>query len=216
MKLARLDVRDSELDAAQALAEASLARSEDLNLLHTAVQAQELLGDVALAREDPRAATLHFSDALSSVRSASRAGKEATLEIKLVTIHLDAGGLDAAAPLLGALVLAAPTAEALMVQARFSHLNGQPDAAVGALSSMLKTRGSEVKQRITELAARAVAHYALPFQPAALNPYADVSYVGPQRALTAMPTYMNERAATIYSGASEVQRDVLAKRVLGL
>ena len=86
----------------------------------------------------------------------------------------------------------------------------------GALSSMLKTRGSEVKQRITELAAQAVAHYALPFQPQALNPFGADRPVGPCHAVTAMPTYLNERAATIYSGASEVQRDVLAKRVLGL
>ena len=34
--------------------------------------------------------------------------------------------------------------------------------------------------------------------------------------VTAMPSYLNERAATIYSGASEIQRDVLAKRVLVL
>ncbi len=86
----------------------------------------------------------------------------------------------------------------------------------GAISSVLKTLGSEVKQQITELAAQAVAWYGLPFQPEALNPYAESPFVGPAHALTALPTYLNERAATIYSGASEVQRDVLAKRVLGL
>lgn len=86
----------------------------------------------------------------------------------------------------------------------------------GAISSVLKTLGSEVKQQITELAAEAVAWYGLPFQPQALNPYASVTPIGPPDAVTAMPSYLNERAATIYSGASEVQRDVLAKRVLGL
>lgn len=86
----------------------------------------------------------------------------------------------------------------------------------GAISSVLKTLGSEVKQKITELAAEAVAWYGMPFQPEALNPYANETPIGPLNATIAMPSYLNERAATIYSGASEVQRDVLAKRVLGL
>jgi alkylation response protein AidB-like acyl-CoA dehydrogenase len=86
----------------------------------------------------------------------------------------------------------------------------------GAISSVLKTLGSEVKQHITELALEAVGWYGLPFQPQALNPYARAEIIGPGCAVTAMPAYLNERAATIYSGASEVQRDVLAKQVLGL
>ncbi len=86
----------------------------------------------------------------------------------------------------------------------------------GALSSMLKTRGSEVKQQVSELAAEAAAYYGLPLQHAALDPFAQCSIIGSEGAATALPTYLNERAATIYSGASEIQRDVLAKRVLGL
>ncbi|HEY5645383.1 MAG TPA: acyl-CoA dehydrogenase family protein, partial [Pseudomonadales bacterium] len=86
----------------------------------------------------------------------------------------------------------------------------------GPISSVLKTLGSEVKQRITELALEAVSWYALPFQPQALDPHGQAEIIGPAHAVTAAPTYLNERAATIYSGASEVQRDVLAKRVLGL
>jgi alkylation response protein AidB-like acyl-CoA dehydrogenase len=86
----------------------------------------------------------------------------------------------------------------------------------GALSSMLKTLGSEVKQQITELTARAVGYYGFPFQPEALNPFISAPIIGPTHTITAMSAYLNERGATIYSGTSEVQRNVLAKQVLGL
>jgi acyl-CoA dehydrogenase len=81
---------------------------------------------------------------------------------------------------------------------------------------MLKTLGSEIKQQITELTARAVGYYGFPFQPEVLNPFTSAPIIGPAHAITAMSAYLNERGATIYSGTSEVQRNVLAKQVLGL
>ena len=41
-------------------------------------------------------------------------------------------------------------------------------------------------------------------------------YVGPEHSLTAMPRYFNNRAATIYGGSNEIQRNLIAKIVLGL
>jgi len=40
--------------------------------------------------------------------------------------------------------------------------------------------------------------------------------IGLEHALTAMARYLNNRAASIYGGSNEIQRDVIAKPVLGL
>ncbi len=86
----------------------------------------------------------------------------------------------------------------------------------GALSSMLKVRGTELRQKVTELTIEAVAHYGLPYQPEAREYGANVEPIGPDAALTAMPQYLNDRAATIYAGSNEIQRNIMAKAVLGL
>jgi hypothetical protein len=77
------------------------------------------------------------------------------------------------------------------------------------------SEGTELKQRITELGAEAAAWHGPPFQPVALETACAGERVGPETSLTAMPSYLNERAGTIYSGASEVQRDILPS-ALGL
>ncbi|MDP6377583.1 MAG: acyl-CoA dehydrogenase family protein [Pseudomonadales bacterium] len=90
------------------------------------------------------------------------------------------------------------------------------DQSPGALSSLLKTRGSELKQSLTQLFIEVAGYHGLPQQLEVLDPYSGIDGFGPPEFLTAMPRYLNERAATIYSGASEIQRNLLAKRVLGL
>jgi len=53
-------------------------------------------------------------------------------------------------------------------------------------------------------------------QPAARAPGANAAAVGPEQALTAMARYLNDRAASIYGGSNEIQRNIIAQLLLGL
>jgi acyl-CoA dehydrogenase len=86
----------------------------------------------------------------------------------------------------------------------------------GAASSMLKINGTEAIQRMDELAVEAAGAYAAVDQPQARQPGANVEPVGPEHSLTVMARYLNNRAATIYGGSNEIQRDIIARLVLGL
>lgn len=88
--------------------------------------------------------------------------------------------------------------------------------APGPASSMLKINGSEAVQRIDEISIAAAGYYAGVDQPAAREAGSNTTPVGPEVALTAMARYLNNRAATIYGGSNEIQRDIIARLVLGL
>ena len=86
----------------------------------------------------------------------------------------------------------------------------------GPASSMLKTKGTEMRQRLDEIAVETIAYYAGVDQMDAREPGSNVEPVGPAEGMVFMPSYLNNRAASIYGGSNEVQRNIMAKLVLGL
>ena len=88
--------------------------------------------------------------------------------------------------------------------------------APGPEVSTLKIRGSEIQQRIAELAMEAVGEYAQPYQPAMLFEDTNETPVGPDHAPPAAPRYFNMRKTSIYGGSNEIQKNIVSKMVLGL
>ncbi len=86
----------------------------------------------------------------------------------------------------------------------------------GDISSMLKIIGTEVQQALETLRVEAVTYYALPFELAQIRGESNEPAPGPEFAVTAVSDYNFGRAASIYGGSNEIQRNVIAKAVLGL
>jgi alkylation response protein AidB-like acyl-CoA dehydrogenase len=83
----------------------------------------------------------------------------------------------------------------------------------GPESSILKIKGTEIQQRLQELALEAVGHYGAPFLRD--MPARNVE-IGPAYAEGLAGEYFNGRKTSIYGGSNEIQRNIIAKMVLGL
>jgi len=88
--------------------------------------------------------------------------------------------------------------------------------APGAESSMLKIKGTEIRQEITALTRRAYGSYAAPYIPEALEAGWNGEPVGPDDAATASPSYFNNRKLSIFGGSNEIQKNIISKAILGL
>jgi alkylation response protein AidB-like acyl-CoA dehydrogenase len=85
----------------------------------------------------------------------------------------------------------------------------------GAEASLLKIKGTEIQQRLTELALEAVGHYGAPYF-RGFGEGDNEHPIGPDYAHRTAPTYFNMRKTSIYGGSNEIQRNIIAKMVLGL
>ncbi|MCW8836827.1 MAG: acyl-CoA dehydrogenase family protein [Rhodospirillales bacterium] len=92
----------------------------------------------------------------------------------------------------------------------------QTGGAPGPESSILKIKGTEIQQAITELFVEASGYYALPYTPERFDDGSNVEPVGPDFAAFAAPRYFNVRKTSIYGGSNEIQKNIIAKAVLGL
>jgi len=87
---------------------------------------------------------------------------------------------------------------------------------VGPESSMLKTRGTELQQLLVELALEATGYYANPLDTSSPEPGDNFQAVGPASSNGVSQAYFNARKVSIYAGSNEIQRNIMAKLVLGL
>ena len=89
-------------------------------------------------------------------------------------------------------------------------------AAPGPESSMLKIKGTVIRQEINDLARRALGPYALPFVSEALDEGYNESPIGPEYANPIAADYFNNRKLSIFAGSNEIQRGIISKTKLGL
>ncbi|MGE4324937.1 MAG: acyl-CoA dehydrogenase family protein [Pseudodonghicola sp.] len=85
--------------------------------------------------------------------------------------------------------------------------------APGVESSMLKVKGTIIRQEINDLTRRAVGPYALPFPSEVLAGNNDP--VGPDYAGPTAADYFNNRKLSIFGGSNEIQRGIIAKVKMG-
>jgi pimeloyl-CoA dehydrogenase large subunit len=98
-----------------------------------------------------------------------------------------------------------------VVAAEGKREKGKPDPA----SSILKIKGSEIQQATTELLLEVVGPFALPFQEEPEEGRNEPP-VGPDWAGAIAPAYFNWRKISIYGGSNEIQKNIVAKAILGL
>jgi pimeloyl-CoA dehydrogenase large subunit len=87
-----------------------------------------------------------------------------------------------------------------------------PDPA----SSVLKIKGSEIQQAISELLVEAIGPYALPQDVHDDTERWNEPPIGPEWAAPLAPQYFNWRKISIYGGSNEIQKNIIAKAILGL
>jgi alkylation response protein AidB-like acyl-CoA dehydrogenase len=88
--------------------------------------------------------------------------------------------------------------------------------APGPEASLLKIKGTEIQQALTELMMQAVGPYALPYRHEAMAVDYRGPEVGPRYAAPLAATYLNMRKASIYGGSNEIQKNIITQMILGL
>lgn len=103
-------------------------------------------------------------------------------------------------------------AEINLMQLEYTNFRTLADTAAGRApgpeSSLLKIKGTETQQELSELKVKMAGNFAFP--------WLTEEYVVPEDFAHATQTYNFLRASTIYGGSTEVQKNVVAKMLLGL
>ncbi len=90
------------------------------------------------------------------------------------------------------------------------------NAAPGPESSMLKIKGTVIRQEINDLMRRALGPDALPYIEDYFEPDFNGELPVPEYAMPIASHHFNERKISIYGGSNEIQRGIISKMILGL
>src|SRR5438309_4277311 len=88
--------------------------------------------------------------------------------------------------------------------------------APGAEASLLKIKGTQIQQAISELMMHAAGPLALPLRRGATEDEPGARSASPSHAARLGGTYLNLRKTSIYGGSNELQKDIIAQTSLGL
>ena len=86
---------------------------------------------------------------------------------------------------------------------------------VGAESSILKIKGTEIQQRLTELMVESSGEHALLY-PGPHGFGSNDKPSGPDYSADAVSKFLNMRKTSIYGGSNEIQKNIISKFVLGV
>ena len=86
----------------------------------------------------------------------------------------------------------------------------------GPEASLLKVKGTEIQQTLTELMMEAVGPYALPFDTSFLEGESEHSVTEEDDAAPLAAHYFNFRKTSIYGGSNEIQKNIITQMILGL
>ncbi|MFC5460604.1 acyl-CoA dehydrogenase family protein [Massilia niabensis] len=112
--------------------------------------------------------------------------------------------------------LASLEIELMALEMTVLRVLARADKAPGPEASVLKVRGTEIQQALTELMVEAAGPMALPFDPGYLEGERDQSAFEDDDIAPLAAYYFNYRKTSIYGGSNEIQRNIITQMILGL
>jgi alkylation response protein AidB-like acyl-CoA dehydrogenase len=106
--------------------------------------------------------------------------------------------------------------ELMALETTVLRVLAQASKSPGPEASVLKVRGTEIQQRLTELMVEAAGPMALPFDDAYLAGESEHSAFDDDFAAPLLSHYFNYRKTSIYGGSNEIQRNIISQMILGL
>jgi alkylation response protein AidB-like acyl-CoA dehydrogenase len=102
-----------------------------------------------------------------------------------------------------------------LTQMRVVSAQGRESGKADPFSSILKIKGTELQQDTTELVMDVGGPLAMPGWAAELEALTNEDPIGPDWAPPMAGPYLFLRAASIYGGSNEIQKNILSKAVMG-